>query len=109
LINPQDEFVEVDAYAAMGFTKFESNAPSVEATRWRNIQTSELLEDIRARILLRRDQPGAAILDQGYVVGWVPALTLGAEETERLLCTLTLGITHGCRTTREWQEARKTL
>ncbi len=97
----------IDCYEVLGFKKFEGQGPRVESERWRQIQSSDRLEEMRNRLLIRRDQAGAAIVDQDYVVGWIPPLTLKPEEVEKLLCTLTLGISKGCRTISEWQRVRQ--
>ena len=104
----QNDVSPPDMYQALGFSKFDGEKDQqVDATRWRALQASDRLEDMRNRVLIQRDKAGVPFVDQGFVVGWIPSLNLGSEHIERLLCTLTLAMSRGCSTVSEWQQLRK--
>jgi hypothetical protein len=106
----QRESSPTDAYQVLGFQKFVGEeGQQVDAARWRAMQSSDLLEDVRNRILIRRDKAGAPLVDQEFVVGWIPPLNIGNEEVEKLLCTLTLAMSRGCTTVAEWQQKRSKI
>ena len=96
-----------ECYQHLGFHPFEGDGEFVAADLWRSLQDSPRLEEIRQRYLLRRDQAGQPIVHEGYVIGTIPPNTLHPQEVEKLLFSITEGITRGCATLTEWQELRR--
>ena len=95
------------AYAAMGFTRWDGQTEAVPAEVWRPLQDSPRLEDIRRRNLIRRDQAGCPIVHEGFVIGWIPPSNLRPEELEKLLCALTAGLARGLETVSDLRKARR--
>ena len=95
-----------ECYSAMGFSRHNSEEPCVDAKTFRALLDSQRLEDIRRRTLIRRDQEGQPLVDEGYVVGHIPPLNLAPAEVEKLLSSLTEGMLRGCTTAAEWRKLR---
>ncbi|MBS2039755.1 hypothetical protein JST97_32525 [bacterium] len=91
-----------ECYAQMGFKPFEGG-PHVEASDWRRVQNSKLLKDMHQRYVWLRDLAGKPLVDNGYVVGWIPPLRLGEEEFGKLMTAIEKGLAMGCTTVQDWQ------
>lgn len=91
-----------ECYAAMGFTPF-AGGPHVEASEWRRVQESKLLKDMHQRYVWLRDLAGKPLVDNGYVVGWIPPLRLAEAEFKKLMEAIEKGLAIGCTTVQEWQ------
>ncbi|MFN8612637.1 MAG: hypothetical protein U0931_34180 [Vulcanimicrobiota bacterium] len=91
-----------ECYAQMGFKPFEGG-PHVEASEWRRVQNSKLLKDMHQRYVWLRDLAGKPLVDNGYVVGWIPPLRLSQAEFSKLMAALEKGLATGCATVQEWQ------
>lgn len=89
------EIPDNEAYAAMGFQRWDGQSEAVPAEVWRPLQNSDRLEDIRKRHIIRRDQGGQPIVHEGFIIGWIPPNNLQPEELEKLLSALTAGLAQG--------------
>lgn len=96
-----------EAYHHLGFTPYTGGEEKVDAPWWRQVRDSNQLESMRHRYLTMRDKAGWPIIDEGYVVGQIPALTISSAELEKILSALTEGIARGCQTLKQWQELRQ--
>jgi len=92
-----------ECYQHLGFTPFDGQGPSIEASLWRQLQESTRLAEIRQRYLLQRDCSGQPLVDHGYIVGRLPELRLAENELNRLLEGLEQGLAAGCTTVQDWQ------
>jgi hypothetical protein len=96
-----------ECYHHLGFSPYSGGPEKVDAPWWRQIRDSKNLEDMRMRYITMRDKAGWPIIDEGYVVGSIPALTIASNELEKILSALTEGIARGCQTLKQWQELRQ--
>lgn len=96
-----------ECYQHLGFHPFEGGEQYVQAGWWRSIRESQNLKEMRERYLTMRDKAGWPVVDEGYVVGSVPAVNLSPQELEKLLSALTEAMTRGCTTVTQWQEFKK--
>ena len=97
-----------ECYQHLGFSAFDGQSPCVDADRWRALQNSKNLADLKERYTISRDCAGQPLVDHGFVVGWVPSHNLGAEELEKLLGALEEGLAQGCHTVQQWQAHKLT-
>jgi len=91
-----------ECYQAMGFRPFDGG-PHLLAAEWRALQSTNLLEGMRKRYVLWREFAGQPLVDEGFVVGWVPPMRLATDEFSKLLQALDIALAAGCQSVAEWQ------
>lgn len=94
-----------ECYAQMGFQPF-TEGPHLQACEWRRVQNSKLLLDMRQRYLWLQQLSGQPLVDQGYIVGWIPPLGLNECEFKRLMAALEKALAMGCITVEDWQQRK---
>jgi hypothetical protein len=95
-----------ECYQHLGFSAYDGHSPFVDADRWRALQNTQNLADLKERYQISRDCAGHALVDHGFVVGWVPSHNLAEAELAKLMQALDEGLAQGLRTVKQWQEHR---